>query len=79
MSELSDDEQRGLTLISALINFVDWLDREGLLKSLSDRERARLVLKFFDAHQPGENYFMQAEQIMELLGEPFAKESTNAN
>lgn len=75
MSELSDDKQRGLTLISALINFVDWLDREGLLKSLSDRERARLVLQFFDAHQPGEHYFMQAEQIMEILGEPFAKES----
>lgn len=74
------DQLRGLTLISALINFVDWLDRGGLLKSLPERERARLVLQFFDAHQHGENYFLQAEQIMEILGEPFVREeSTNAN
>lgn len=69
---LTPTEQRGLTLISALINFVDWLNREGLLRSLPDQERARLVLKFFDAHTKGENYFLQAERIMEILGEPFA-------
>lgn len=77
---VADADPRGLMLISALINFVDWLDGEGLLKRLPDRERARLVLKFFDAHQPGENYFLQATQIAEILGEPFAKESiTNAD
>lgn len=65
------DEQRGLTLISALINFVDWLYSDGLLPVEDERERAQLVLKFFDAHAKGENYFMQAEQIMEILGQPF--------
>lgn len=64
-------EQRGLTLISALINFADWLHAEGLLTVNDERERAQLVLKFFDAHSEGENYFMQAEQIMEILGKPF--------
>lgn len=74
---MTEVERRGLTLISALINFVDWLDRKQLLPRLSEQERARLVLKFFDAHSTGENYFMQAEQIMEILGQPFSAEATN--
>lgn len=77
MIQLTDEQQsqqRGLTLISALVNFADWLDSEGLLKSLPEQERARLVLKFFDVHTRGGNYFMQAEQIMEVLGTPFQGE-----
>lgn len=68
------NEQRGLMLISALINFADWLHAEGLLITSGERKRAQLVLKFFDAHSEGGNYFMQAEQIAEILGQPF-KES----
>lgn len=79
MSTTRTSEQCGLMLISALINFADWLDSEGLLTELPEIERAQLVLKFFDAHQKGENYFMQAKQIMEILGQPFAKESTDAH
>lgn len=74
---MTEDEQRGLTLISALINFVDWLHSKDLLAIEDERDRARLVLKFFDAHSEGENYFMQAEQIMEILGQPFSAEATN--
>lgn len=74
--DLDTVQQRGLMLISALINFVDWLDRERLLRPrLSDKERAKLVLKFFDAHQKGENYFLQAEQIVEILGESHLQRS----
>lgn len=69
--EQKQQEQRGLTLISALINFADWLHAEELLSVDDERERAQLVLRFFAAHSEGENYFMQAEQIMEILGTPF--------
>jgi hypothetical protein len=71
MSAPNANEQRGLMLISALINFADWLDSEGLLTELSETERAQLVLRFFDAHQKSKNYFMQAEQIVKILGKPF--------
>ena len=71
MTPEQNSEQRGLTLISALINFADWLHAEGLLITSGERKRARLVLKFFDAHSEGESYFLQAEQIMEILGKPF--------
>lgn len=74
LTEEQQSQQRGLTLISALINFVDWLDSEGLLKPMPEQECAQLVLKFFDAHSRGQNYFMQAEQIMEILGAPFEGE-----
>lgn len=63
-------QQRGLTLISALINFADWLESQGELTA-TEHDRGQLVLKFLDAHSKGENYFMQAEQIMEILGKPF--------
>lgn len=72
--EQKQQEQRGLTLISALVNFADWLHAEGLLSVNDERERAQLVLKFFDAHSRGENYFMQADQIMEILGQPFQEQ-----
>lgn len=73
-TEQQQQRQRGLTLISALINFVDWLYSDGLLSVEDERERAQLVLRFFDAHSRGENYFMQAEQIMEILSKPFQEE-----
>lgn len=66
--------QRGMVILSALINFVDWLDSEEILQ-LPEQERGELVKRFLDAHQTGENYFMQAEQIAEALGVPFEGES----
>lgn len=68
---MDTDQQRGLVIISALINFVDWLHAEDLIAVDNEQERARLVLKFLDAHSKGENYFMQAEQIAKILGSPF--------
>lgn len=73
MTPEQSNEQRGLTLISALINFVDWLDAQGEL-CVSEHDRGQLVLQFLAAHSKGENYFMQAEQIMEILGQPFQKQ-----
>lgn len=72
---MTEDQHRGLVIMSVLINFVDWLDRKQLLPRLSETERGKLVLKFLDAHSKGENYFMQAEQIAEILGEPFQGDS----
>ena len=62
--------QRGLVVMSALINFVDWLDAEGVLVT-NVEPRTKLVLEFLDAHSEGETYFMQAEQVAEILGIPF--------
>jgi chemotaxis signal transduction protein len=67
--------QRGLVILSALINFVDWLDREDVIDIDDERERARLVIKFLNAHVEGENYCMQAAQIAEILGVPFQEVS----
>lgn len=67
------DGQRGLVIMSALINFVDWLDAEGVVTT-TERGRGELVKRFLDAHQEGENYFMQAEQIANILGVPFSEE-----
>lgn len=66
--------QRGLVIISALINFIDWLDREGKL-TVPEAERGKLVMAFLSAHQDGTNYFMQAEQIAERLGAPLEDEA----
>jgi hypothetical protein len=66
--------QRGLVIISALINFIDWLDAENVVQ-LPEKQRAELVLQFLRAHNDGENYFMQAEQIAEILGQPFQEDS----
>lgn len=73
----AQNRQRGLVIISALINFVDWLDCEDLLPEMSEYERGQLVVKFLKAHAEGENYFMQAEQIAGLLSQPFTKEGSD--
>lgn len=65
------NKKRGLVIMSALINFVDWLHSEGLLPIDDEHERAQLILKFLAAHSAGENYFMKAEQIAEILSIPF--------
>lgn len=75
-----DHLQRGLVVMSALINFIDWLDREQYLDSR--QERGEIVKEFLDAHQDGQNYFMQAEQIADALGIPFmlrAEENNETN
>lgn len=77
----STAEQRGLMIISALINFADWLDAQDLLVEqvsghANERPRAQLILDFLKAHSEGENYFMQAEQIAEILGAPFQGQET---
>lgn len=63
------DTQRGLVIFSALINFVDWLDleSEGKILGRSEKDRCQLVLRFLAAHQEGQNYVMQPEQIAARL------------
>lgn len=75
-TEARQDQQRGLAIMSALINFVDWLHAQGVLvtnvpEPKAAQLRGQLVLGFLNAHSEGENYFMQAEHIAERLGEPF--------
>lgn len=72
IERLQSTRQRGLVIISVLINFIDWLNSEGVVQ-LSERKRGELVKQFLDAHQEGENYFLQAEQVAEILGVPFQK------
>lgn len=73
---MADTTQRGLVIISVLLNFADWLDAQGVLvtnvsKSRAAQLRGELVKDFLAAHSEGENYFMQAEQIAERLAIPF--------
>lgn len=73
MTSNTKQEQQGLMLISALINFTDWMasEKHPLVAGLSDMDRAMLVKDFFACHAEGESYFMQAEQIAKILGGPF--------
>jgi hypothetical protein len=63
-------EQRGLVIISVLMNFVDWLDKENVI-ALSPKDRAGLVKLFLETHSGEKNYFLCAEDIAERLGVPF--------
>lgn len=78
------DEKRGLVILSALINFVDWLNAQGVLvtnvsEPEAERLRGQLVLEFLKAHAESENYFMQADQIAEMLGAPFQEQEAKSD
>lgn len=67
---------RGLVIISALLNFTDWMNKESKLSLMhySKKERGKLVREFLEAHSEGKNYFMCAEDIAKRLGVPFNAE-----
>lgn len=62
-------EQRGLVVMSALVNFVDWCDKPICL--LSKKERGKMVLDFLSQHSKEKNHFLQAESIAKRLAIPF--------
>lgn len=62
--------ERGLVIMSALLNFVDYLNAENII-SQTETDRGQLVLRFLESHSNGENYFMCAEEIAERLCQPF--------
>lgn len=68
----ADNTQRGLVIISALLNFVDWLHTPGIPIG-NKRKRGELVKQFLASHSEGKNYFIQADDIAERLGVPFAE------
>lgn len=61
--------ERGLVIISALLNFIDYLNSQGLMV-LPEEDRGETVLQFLGAHSDDQNYFMCAERIAEQLGIP---------
>lgn len=72
MTQIDSTQQRGLVIISALLNYVDWLDSQGkMIPGISKHDRGQLVLQFLASHSEGQNYFMQADDIAKRLGEPF--------
>lgn len=74
MAKINAVEQRGLVVMSALLNFVDWLDNSKGVIHLPEKERGALIVEFLESHSEGENYFKQAEEIAERLSGPFKKE-----
>ena len=70
------NQQRGLVIISALLNFIDWLEAQDMLtvSPLAGQERAELVKLFLHLHSDKMGYFKQADEIAGRLGAPFERE-----
>lgn len=70
---MTPEEQNGLVIISALINFVDWMADEHIL--LANRhQRGEMVKRFLTSHSTDINYIKQADDIAKRLGVPFQSE-----
>jgi hypothetical protein len=64
-------EHRGLVIMSALVNFIDWLyDETDVIRS-TESDGGQLVRQFLESHSDKRNYFVCADEITERLGEPF--------
>lgn len=70
---LTEEEQRGLVIMSALLNFADWLADEKILLA-NKSQRGQLVKRFLASHSEGKSYFLKAEDIAKRLGVPFKME-----
>lgn len=75
MTNIPDSrEERGLVILSCLLNFIDWLDiNEQTSIPFTKERRGELVLEFLTTHSKGTNYYLQAEDIAARLGVPFGK------
>jgi len=70
----SDQTKRGMVIMSALINFVDWLSATELYPfTIEEKDKGMLVREFLASHSEGKNYFMQAEDIASRLEVPFKR------
>lgn len=63
----NEDQLRGLVIISALLNFVDWLNSQDYLTIYGEAERGKLVVSFLESHSKDKNYFLQASDIAKRL------------
>lgn len=66
----TENEQRGLVIISVLINFVDYLEKRRIITH-NETRRSELVREFLASHSNEKNYFMSADEIAKKLGVPF--------
>jgi hypothetical protein len=78
------DTQRGLVIMSALLNFIDWLGTQGVLVTNvpeveAEQLRGKLVLEFLKSHSESDGYFKQADDIAKRLGEPFIEDKRAEN
>ena len=62
--------QRGLAIISALLNFTDYLESRRIITH-NEQRRGELVREFLEAHSKEHNYFRCADDIAQQLGVPF--------
>lgn len=67
--------ERGLVIMSALINFMDYLESQGILTDLSPKTKGKIIKEFLESHSSKRNYFLQAEDIAERLSIPFKNET----
>jgi hypothetical protein len=71
-------EIRGLTIISVLLNFVDWVKVHPQL--LSEKERGKLVVEFLESHSTEKSHLLKAEDICKRLEIPFlGEDNENTN
>ena len=67
---VNTNQERGLVIISALLNFVDYLEKRSIITH-NEQRRGELIREFLESHSPENNYFMCAEDIAKRLGVPF--------
>lgn len=63
-------QNSGLIIISALLNFADYLRDQHLLM-VSEQGGGKLVMKFLDGHSHEKTYLKKGEDIAKRLGVPF--------
>lgn len=75
MTNIPDSrEERGLVILSCLLNFIDWMDEHDQTRIPFTKEaRGQFVLKFLSSHSNGKNYYLQANDIAARLGIPFGR------
>lgn len=66
------DAERGLVIMSALLNFVDYLNSQQLL-IIPEKTRGKLVIEFLEDHSDKRHCFRQATDIAARLGVPLGR------
>lgn len=74
MKREDTDTERGLVIISALINFIDYLDEKNQTRiPFTKQKRGDIVLDFLQDHSDKRHCFKQASDIAARLGVPLGR------
>ena len=68
------DAERGLVILSALVNFIDWMDGQDVTRMpFTKQKRGEIVLEFLKDNSDGRHCFKQATDIAARLGVPLGR------